>query len=152
MALLMAKYLCILNLRDGKITNPKTIKTLVESLKDGKWKVEISTLDKRSLDQNSYYWLMLSDYVQPGLYEAGWSDIKTKEDAHIFVTKLFLTVKMVNEKTGEVTERVRSTTDLSKMEMSVYWEEIWQWSATYLGVVIPEPNQQFTLYEENSNS
>lgn len=143
----MAKFLCILNLRDRKITNPKAIKTLIESLKDGKWKVEISTLDTRSLDQNAYYWQMLSEYVQPGLYHMGWSDIKTKEDAHIFVGKLFLTVKMVNETTGEVMERVRSTTDLSKMEMSAYWEEIWRWSAEYLGIAIPAPNEQFVLYE-----
>lgn len=143
----MAKFLCILNIRDKKILNPKAIKTLVESLKDGKWKVEISTLDKRSLDQNAYYWLMLSDYVQPGLYNMGWSDVKTKEDAHFFCGNMFLKVKMVNEQTGDVMERIRSTTDLSKMEMSAYWEDIWRWSAEYLGVVIPEPNSQFTLYE-----
>jgi hypothetical protein len=143
----MAKHLCILNIRDRKITNPKAIKTLVESLRDGKWKVEISTLDTRSLDQNAYYWMMLSEYVQPGLYNAGWSDVKTKEDAHFFVGNLFLKVKMINEQTGDVMERIRSTTDLSKMEMNAYWEEIWQWAAEYLGITIPAPNEQFTLYE-----
>jgi hypothetical protein len=89
----------------------------------------------------------MTRYVQPGLYDAGWREIKTKEDAHEFVAKMFLKVKIRNEITDDVTEMVRSTTSLSKEDFNIYLEEIWQWSAQYLGVVIPEPNTQFTLYE-----
>ena len=143
----MAKNFCIVNLVDGKIQNPKAIKTLIESLKDGKWQVEISLIDKRSSPQNRYYWQMLTEYVQPGLYNTGWREIKTKDDAHEFVAKIFLKVKMVNENTGQATERVKSTTELSKEQFSVYLEEIWQWAAEYLSITIPAPNEQFTLYE-----
>lgn len=143
----MPNPICIVEIGDdGLMVSIKPLEKLRKELKKGKYEVTFKHISKRSSQANRYYWHMLTYYVQPGLYNAGWSDIKTKEDAHIFVGKLFLTVKMVNENTGEIMERVRSTTDLSKMEMNAYWEEIWQWSAQYLGVVIPEPNSQFTLY------
>jgi len=147
MALLMAKYLCIARIEGGKIQNPKAVKTLFEALKDGKYKVEISPLNTRSLNQNSYYWMMLTEYVQPALYDIGWSDIKTKEAAHEFVAGLFLKRKIINEQTWEETQRVKSTTELSKTEFNEYLEDIWKWAAEYLSITIPAPNEQFTLYE-----
>lgn len=143
----MGKHFCILSISEGAIQNPKAIRTLVNSLKDGKYKIEISPLSTRSLSQNAYYWMMLTEYVQPALYDAGWRDIKNKEAAHEFVADLFLKVKLINEETGEMKERTRSTTELSKTEFNTYLEEIWQWAAEYLSVSIPAPNEQFVLYE-----
>lgn len=145
----MAKYLCILSISESKIQNPKAVRTLIDSLKDGKYKLEITPVSDRSLNQNAYYWLMLTDWVQPALYEAGWSDIKNKEAAHEFVCSLFLKVKIINETSGETIERVRSTTELSKLEFNAYLEEIWRWAAEYLSIAIPAPNEQFVLYQEN---
>lgn len=144
----MAHPFCIVEIgEDGLMVNTKPIEKVRKQLKAGKYEVIFKRVNKRSNQANRYYWFMLTHYVQPGLYDAGWSDIKTKDDAHIFVANMFLKVKMVNENTGEIMERVRSTTELSKEETSVYWEEIWRWSAEYLGVVIPAPNEQFVLYE-----
>lgn len=144
----MAHPFCIVEIgEDGLMVSTRPIEKVREQLKKGKYEVTFKRISKRSNQANRYYWFMLTHYVQPGLYEAGWSDIKTKEDAHFFVGNLFLKVKMINEQTGDVMERIRSTSDLTKEEMSAYWEEIWRWSAEYLGVVIPEPNQQFVLYE-----
>lgn len=143
----MAKYFCIARVEGGKIQNPKAIKTLIEALKDGKYKFEISSLNTRSLSQNSYYWLILTDYIQPALYNAGWADIKTKEAAHEFVADLFLKVKIINENTLEEKIRVKSTTELNKEDFNIYLEDIRRWSSEYLSTVVPEPNQQFVLYE-----
>ena len=145
----MAKHFCILSIAENKIQNPKTIRTLIDSLKDGKYKLEISSMTTRSLSQNGYYWMMLTEYVQPALYDLGWSDIKTKEAAHEFVCSLFLKTKIINETSGEEIERVRSTTELSKIEFNTYLEEIWRWAAEYLSIAIPAPNEQFVLYDEN---
>jgi hypothetical protein len=141
------KHFCIVSIESGKITTMAPFVKMLWELKDGKYEIAIRSLNKRSLNQNSYYWLIMTDYIQPGLYNAGWSSIKTKEAAHEFVAGMFLKVKLVNESTGEMTERVRSTTELNKTEFNVYLEEIWQWAAEYLGVAIPSPNQQFVLYE-----
>lgn len=143
----MTKVFGILVKENGEIANKAKVRQLFDQLKDGRYRVEIDKWDKRSNPQNNYYWLILSDYVQPALLEQGWQHVKTKEDAHFFVADLFLRVKVVNEETGEVRERVRSTTELTKGEFNVYLNEIWQWAAEYLQTVIPEPNQALSLYE-----
>lgn len=140
----MSKVWTILHKSDDPETNKRAIKKLFdlwEELKTGKWSVEAKSITKRSLQANAYYWLILTEYVQPSLYECGWREIKTKEDAHHFVAKLFLRVKMINENTFEEIERVKSTTELTKEEFQIYLEEIRQWSAEYMQVYIPEPNE-----------
>lgn len=147
MALLMSKNWVILKAIDGKPSSQKKIAELFAQLKDGTYKLEATSFGNRSLSANGYYWMILTDYVQPGLYDTGWREIKTKDDAHFFVANLFLKQRIVNEETGEVIERIKSTSGLSVKEFGEYLEQIIQWSAEYLGVVIPEPNSQFTLYE-----
>lgn len=136
---------CIIKAIDGKPGSQKKIADLFEQLKDGTYKLEAKTFGKRSLNANGYYWMILTDYVQPGLYDAGWREVKTKDDAHIFVTNLFLKTKMVNENTFEETTRVKSTASLSVKEFGEYLEEIIQWAAEYLSIEIPPPNTQLAL-------
>lgn len=136
----------ILHFNHGTLLNRTTGKKFFGQL-HGKYLIEAAKFNKRSNPQNSYYWLMLTMYVQPALYEAGWDNIKTKDDAHEFVAEMFLTVKMTNEKTGESKPRVRSTTELTKEEFNIYLEEIWRWAAEYLGITIPSPNEQLDMYE-----
>lgn len=144
----MSKHTVFIQMDSGKLINPKPLKTILSSLQDGKYKVDISTMNIRSLNQNSYYWLIITDYVQPALYNLGWSDIKTKEAAHEFVADLFLKQKQINEQTFEQKTRTRSTTELTKEEFNIYLEEIWRWAAEYLSISIPAPNEQFVLYKQ----
>lgn len=143
----MSKTVTILQMSKGKVVNLKSFANFLISLKDGRHLIEASEVNKRSNNQNNYYWLMLTEYVQPALYEQGWGHIKNKEAAHEFVADLFLKVKEVNTQTGEMKERVRSTTELSKTEFNAYLEEIWQWAAEYLSINIPSPNQQLATWE-----
>ena len=124
--------------------NTKVLWDYLRTLGNGKYKITISKADKRSLQQNNYYWEILDEYVQPLLYELGWEHVKNKEAAHEFMCSLFLKVSDVNIQTGEMKERIRSTTELTKLEFSVYLEDIWRWSAE-LGVDIPSPNEQLTI-------
>lgn len=87
----------------------------------------------------------MQDFVLPGLRDAGWNHVKNKEDAHKFCKELFLRVVERNEKTGKETSRIKSTTELSKTEMMSYIEDIAQWSAEYLSIVIPPPNKDMEL-------
>jgi len=144
----MQKVFTILNKSNDAEANKRAIKKLFdlwEELNEGKWTVDFNEITKRSIPQNKYYWLILTYYVQPGLYNVGWREIKTKDDAHHFVAKLFLKKRMVNENTGEETEKIRSTADLTKEEFQIYCEEIRQWSAEYLGVYVPEPNEALPI-------
>ena len=141
----MSKNWCLLHIRNGEIQNKSQVKKLFDQLRDGKWKIEIERHNKRTTNQNDYYWQMLSNYIQPALLNAGWQEIKTKEDAHEFVKELFLKIKMINETTGETMFRVKSTTELNTTDFNVYLEEIWQWASQYLMITIPAPNEQLTV-------
>jgi hypothetical protein len=143
----MIKKFCILNIEQDKEPNIKPLLKILPELRVGKYEVEFKHITKRSLNSNKYYWLIMDRYVQPALYDAGWNDIKNKDAAHEFVKSLFLKTKFTNESSGEVVERIRSTTELTKAEFNEYLEDIKMWAAQYLGVAIPDPNQQFVLYE-----
>lgn len=136
------KVSAIIQIRDGKLVNKNAVRDLFKALQDGRHLLEISKKNKRTLSQNDYYWLIMTEYIQPALYDLGWRDIKSKDDAHDFCRALFLKVKVVNEVTGDERTRIKSTTELSTVEFNEYLEEIWQWSAEFLGINVPEPNQQ----------
>lgn len=141
----MRKVSCIIHIRDGQIMNKSAVKKMFDELTDGRYLATVESKNKRSLPQNAYYWMILTDYIQPALYDLGWRSIKTKDDAHFFVADMFLKQKVVNEETGEVKERIKSTTELSTMEFNVYLSEIIEWAAEYLSISIPEPNSQLCL-------
>lgn len=133
----------ILHKSNGAITNRAAVRKFFDTLPDGATVLKAEKKKKkRSLSQNDYYWLILTDYIQPALYGEGWRDIKTKEDAHDFVKELFLKEKIVNEVSGDTRTRIKSTTELSTVQFNEYLEEIWQWSAEYLMIEIPAPNTQ----------
>jgi hypothetical protein len=121
------------------------LRDYLNELPEGKYKIVVQKADKRSNDQNSYYWQILELYVYPGLYDLGWRQIKSKEDAHDFMREMFLKTKEINNETGEERMRIKSTTELTKMQFSEYLQEIWQWAAEYLSITIPAPNEQLKL-------
>jgi hypothetical protein len=137
----------IIHIEDGKLINRTAVAAAFSILHDGKYKMELSSYKIRSLSQNNYYWQMIENYIQPGLYDLGWRDIKSKEAAHDFVRELFLKIKIINEQTGEEMERIKSTTELTTTQFNEYLEEIWQWAAEYLLISIPAPNEQLSFYE-----
>lgn len=141
----MKKVFCFLRIENGQILNKEAVRKMFNELKDGRYKLEASQRNNRSTNQNDYYWLILTDYIQPALYDLGWQEVKTKEDAHEFCKEMFLKVTEINHQTGEERKRIKSTTELSTVEFGVYLEEIWQWAAAYLSISIPSPNESLKL-------
>ena len=97
----------------------------------------------RSLSQNSYYWGVVVPMVRQGLIDVGYK--VGLEDAHVFIRDEFSYKELVNEKTGEVLKTKQSTKNMSTTEFIVYLEQIQIWSAEFLGVVIPDPNEQLMI-------
>jgi len=60
-----------------------------------------------------------------------------------------LRAKFLNEtipfEDGTYIDKFKSTTELSKSEFGDFIEDVKQWAAEYLNVIIPEPNQQTNL-------
>lgn len=98
---------------------------------------------KRSLPQNAYYHGIVVQSVMLGLREIGYS--LSHDETHFFLKAKFNPVQVPN-KHGEAIELPGTTTQLNKTEFSDYIERIAQWSAEYLGVVIPPANADLKLF------
>ncbi len=98
---------------------------------------------KRSLKQNRYYWGVVVPLVKAGLTDAGWR--YTTEQVHEDLKRDFNIVEIVNEQSGEIRKSIGSTTEMTTKQIMEYFAKITEWSAEYLGVEIPEPNEQLEI-------
>ena len=139
----MTKNWCILRIRDGKLENPDQVRKLFDQLKDGKWLMEIGQANKRSEQQNRYYFGIVVPLVQEGIAHLGTE--LSKQETHEFLKGKFNYTEIINKETGEYIQVPRSTTILNKEAFSEYIAKIQQFSAEFLNVVIPDPGQQMEL-------
>ena len=134
------------NVEDGRL---KVIRKqeLIEALKNFEGKqVEVTIQRKRkrrSLMQNSYYWGVVVPVVQVGLMGIGYR--VDKEQVHDYLKSQFAKSEVANEETGEIMVIQGSTSRMTTSKMMDYFSEITQWAAEYLGVQIPEPNEQIEI-------
>ena len=98
---------------------------------------------KRSLSQNAFYWSVVVPMCKEGLIDTGYK--VTLEQTHDFLKSEFLKKELVNEKTGEVLQSVKSTTELTTSEFMDLIAEVQQWAAEFLSIQIPDPGEQTHL-------
>ena len=120
-------------------------------MKDGKILLTMKDYRKRSVSQNAYYWSVVVPMVRHGLYDIGFDEVQTNEDAHELLKRQFVRRQFVNKQTGEVVAITESTTKLSIPEFGEYLEKVCKWAAEYLGVVIPSPNEELAEFENTVN-
>lgn len=139
----MAKHTVIVSIQEGKITNRTEIVKTMWGLKNGRYKIEISSYNTRSLQQNRYYWGLVIPMVQKGLLDMGTE--AGKEEVHEFLKVRFNYNEVVNKETGEYVCIPKSTAGLNKEEFGVYIEKIQRFAAEFLGITIPDPNTQLAI-------
>lgn len=98
---------------------------------------------KRSLSQNAYLHGVVIPMCKDGLNEVGYRF--TLEQTKTKLKEMFAQAEMVNETTGEYLSYIKDTSDMSTSEMMDFVAEIQQWATEFLGVYIPDPNEQLTL-------
>jgi hypothetical protein len=99
---------------------------------------------KRSTQQNRFYYGVIIPIVQNCLKEAG--HVMTNESTHDLIKLKFLKETLfVNENTGEVIERIKSTTELSTSQFMDLLAEINNFTFEYFGVTLPSPNDDLIL-------
>lgn len=99
---------------------------------------------KRSNPQNRHYWGVAIVLLQNALKESGY--IMSGNDVHELLKLRFLKETiLVNEKSGEFIERIKSTQELTTTQFLEYILEIQQFSIEYFNVNIPNPNEDLTL-------
>lgn len=110
-------------------------------------KVEVTICNQRkhrSNEQNRYYWGCVVPIIKNTLREAG-NEFSTEQVHDLLKYKFLRTDLKVNEGTGEVLERVKSSTELSTSEFMDFIASVQRWSSDFFGVTIPDPNEQLQL-------
>jgi hypothetical protein len=130
--------------------NLNRIQQTVKSLEGKEVKIVISEVfKKRSERQNNFYWGVVIPIMQNTMLDIG--NPMDIEDIHLMLRVKFLKqIISINEETGEVAERVKSTTELSTIEFMDYIAKVRFWAIDFFGVEIPEPNEELTLNFDKS--
>ena len=138
----------IIHIRDKKIVNMPEMRKVFNALKEGKYLISIKDFRKRSIPQNAYYWSVVVPLVRKGLYEAGFDEVRTNDDAHEIIKHVHLKKQMVSKQTGDVIDIAGSSSSLSIPEFNEFIERVCKWASEYLGIYIPSPNEQLAEFEE----
>ena len=132
--------------KNGSLTrNRNLIKDAISTFEGKQLVIKIEKFKKkRSTQQNRFYYGIVVPIVQNCLKEAG--HIMTNESTHDLIKLKFLKETLfVNETTGEVIERIKSTTELSTSQFMDLLAEINNFTFEYFGVSLPSPNDDLTL-------
>lgn len=109
--------------------------------------VTFSKLKKsRSNSQNSFYWGVVLPLVQKGLLDAT-GELRSNDNIHykILLPLFAPTNEIVNIDTGEcIIERLTSS-EMTTTQFCEYIMEIQKWGAEFLGIDIPNPNEENLL-------
>ena len=132
--------------KNGSLTrNVNLIKDAIQTFEGKQIIIKIEKAKKkRSTQQNRFYYGVIIPIVQNCLKEAG--HVMTNESTHDLIKLKFLKETLfVNETTGEVIERIKSTTELSTSQFMDLLAEINNFTFEYFGVNLPSPNDDLTL-------
>ena len=136
----------ISEVKNGSLTrNRNLIKDAIATFEGKQIVIKIEKFKKkRSTQQNRFYYGVIIPIVQNCLKEAG--HVMTNESTHDLIKLKFLKETLfVNETTGEVIERIKSTTELSTSQFMDLLAEINNFTFEYFGVSLPSPNDDLTL-------
>lgn len=100
--------------------------------------------NKRSNQQNAFYWGVIIPILQDGFYNTT-GDYYTISDIHDAMKAQFCFKEIVNIETAEILKMPLSTTDLTTMEWEIFIDKIRNWSANFLGINLPFPNEQMEI-------
>lgn len=136
----------ISEVKNGSLTrNRNLIKDAIATFEGKQVVIKIEKFKKkRSTQQNRFYYGVIIPIVQNCLKEAG--HVMTNESTHDLIKLKFLKETLfVNETTGEIIERIKSTTELSTSQFMDLLAEINNFTFEYFGVSLPSPNDDLTL-------
>lgn len=116
----------------------------LSSDKDVEVTVEVKKRKRyRSGLQNRYYFGVVVHLITDALRQLGHE--VDKEDVHNFLKGKFLYIELVNETTGEIERIPKPTPECTTTEFMEYIEDCKRWAAQFLGIYIPEPNEQLEI-------
>jgi len=131
---------------NGKFTRNRTI--VLQAINSFNNSDVVLTFDKpkrkRSNQQNAYYWSLLVPLMQRGAKDM-WGEVWSIDKAHKHLSNRFLFHESVNQKTGEITQTYKSTTENTTTEWEIYMTQIRIYLLEDFDINAPEPNEITTL-------
>jgi hypothetical protein len=144
--ILIMKYEIYSFVKNGKIQQNKNI--LIDAINSFEGKVILITIEKRKNKrtnlQNAYFHGIVLPLVFFALKDIGYA--MPLEDVKDLLKLKFLKVPLfINENTGEITEKIKKTSELTTNEFMEFIENIQRWGAETLNIDIPSPNENLKL-------
>ena len=152
----MKKQVYLSSVKDGVI-NSYVLDSLLKGIElfDGK-RICITVeqkRNKRSLNQNKYYWLVVIGCFIQGAEEA-WGEKITREAAHDILKIQCNGKEQVNTDTGEVIKIQQDTKSLDTFEFEQYQDRCRKFIFTWFDLTVPLPNEvdeiQLTKLEQEN--
>ena len=105
---------------------------------------------ERSNQQNRFYWGVVVPLVQNGLLEAT-GELRSNENIHYkILLPMFAPVnELVNKDTGECISEKITSSDMTTTQFMQFILEVQKWSAEFLSVDIPNPNEETLITFNN---
>ena len=142
----MKKVTVISQVVNGTLQRNRT--TLIRAINSFEGKtVEITirrATNKRSNNQNAYYWGVIIPIIQEALYDA-WGEVRGKEFVHELLKANCGYKEIVNESSGEIVRVPKSTTENTTTEQEVYHDACRLFAKDMFNVEIPLPNEELIL-------
>ena len=144
------KHEFISPIKSGKFqpSTTRNILKVLSGLEGKKVRITIEKLSaKRSLQQNAYLHLLFTIFTD-ALNDLG-NDFRMEEVKAICKTK-FCTIDVINIDSGEVIgQRIKGTSEMNKMEMVDFIDNVIRWAASYFHIVLPYPIEQLEIETES---
>lgn len=100
--------------------------------------------NKRSNRQNKYYWAVIVPITQNCLKEE-WGEIWSLAEVHEFLKANCNFEELVNEETGEVLRKTKSTTENDTKQQEDFHEKCRNLVSSFFNTEIPLPNEDIEI-------
>jgi len=101
-------------------------------------------INKRSNDQNSYYWAVIVPIFQ-NCFKEEWGEIWSLKEVHEFLKNNCNYLELVNENTGEIVRKTKSTTENTTIEQEEFHTKCRNLCYDFFNTEIPLPDKKLKL-------
>lgn len=134
------------NVENGRIISNRKLLADTVATFSGRVSITIQKAKKTRSNQQNRYLHAAFTILSKELINYTGDERYTPKVVKDIVKCKFLTVDMINENSGEVIGiRIKSTTQLSTLEMNEFIDNMIRWAAEQFNINIPYPNENLEL-------
>lgn len=100
--------------------------------------------NKRSNEQNSYHWAVIIPIFRNAIKDM-WGEIWSMEETHEFLKSNCNYTEIINEDSGEIIRKVKSTTENTTVTQEEFHEKCRQLCSSFFNTEIPLPDKELKI-------